>query len=131
MLLIASLAVFGTTALIFFYVFVYHRLSEALDADSAAAILCGANLVLIALVLIGRAIARSSRRRSGPAGSAVQSSNADAALALGLGLERKLREKAPEAALVAAVIGLALGARPELLDLLKPRGRRDANGPKR
>ncbi len=118
--LFVLLAVLGLAAIVFFYIFVYRWLSVRLDEESAAAILCGANLLLIALILGIRAISaalghRHARHEAG--------SELGALMDIGLGLEERLREKAPTAALIAMIIGLAVGARPELLDILKPSGK--------
>ena len=124
-LLFVALAIFGLAALVFFYLFVYRWLSMRLDEESAAAILCGANLLLIALVLGIRAISAASRR-----GEAKHEANADlhAIMDIGAGLTERLREKAPTAALVAVIIGLAVGARPELLDIFKSSGKSGKSG---
>jgi hypothetical protein len=118
------IAILGLASLAFFYVFAFHRLATALGDDSAAAILCGANLLLIALILIGRAVKRSlgrpQPRRAAAEGREPSGSDLESLLTIGVGVGKRLRENAPAAALVAAVIGLAIGARPELLDLLKP-----------
>jgi hypothetical protein len=122
----AILAVLGAASLTFLYIFAFDAIAAALDRQSAAAILCGANLLLIALILIGRTIAQQARRRRvgavRPLGIAgLTKSDTNEALALGVQTAKRLRKMAPEAAIVAAVLGLAIGARPELLDLLKPR----------
>ncbi len=49
----AVVAVFAVAALVFLYVLLYRFLASRLDDISAAAILCGANLLLIALVVRG------------------------------------------------------------------------------
>jgi len=125
---IAVLAILGLAALVFLYVFAFEAIAAALDPQSAAAILCGANLLLIALILIGRSIARRSRRRPQRPGrpdiAALAGPEMEEALAFGIQTAERLREMAPTAAIVAAILGLAVGARPELLDLLKPRRER-------
>jgi len=115
-LLVVLLAVLGLAAIVFFYIFVYRWLSVRLDEESAAAILCGANLLLIALVLGVRAVLAGLGRRQAKHAA---SSELGALMDIGLGLEERLREKAPTAALIAMVVGLAVGARPELLDIFK------------
>src|SRR5882757_303412 len=54
----AILAVFALAALVFLYVLLYRFLASRLDDVGAAAILCGANLLLIVLMVAGRAVFR-------------------------------------------------------------------------
>lgn len=116
--LFVIMAVLGLASLVFFYLFAYRWLAATIDDESAAAILCGANLLLIALIIGIRALAGSLRRKT-----ADNAKNAELheLLNLGLSINEQLREKAPIAALVAIVAGIAVGARPELLDILKPK----------
>src|ERR1700733_15470337 len=46
------IGVFSIVALVFLYIFLYQWLADRLDGKSAAAILCGANLVMIAVILL-------------------------------------------------------------------------------
>jgi hypothetical protein len=116
-MLFGLVAMLGLASLIFFYIFAFKWLAAALDEVQAAAILCGANLLLIALILGVRAAAASRRRR---AAERAPSAELQALLEIGLGLEQRLREKAPAVALAAIIVGFAIGARPELLDILNP-----------
>jgi hypothetical protein len=119
-LLFVLLTILSVAAVVFFYLFAYRWLSARLDGESAAAILCGANLLLIGIILGVRAISAALTR-----GEAKREASAElrGLMDIGLGLEERLREKAPTAALVAMIVGLAIGARPELLDIFKPSGK--------
>jgi hypothetical protein len=118
--LVAGLAV---AALVFFYMAVYSWLAAALNAESAAAILCGANLVVIALILLVRQLSARRRRRGAvrPDGRPLLDGDLEAALTLGLEAGERLRKAAPEIALAAGLIGIIVGARPEILDIFRPR----------
>jgi hypothetical protein len=116
-MLFGLIAMLGLASLTFFYIFAFEWLAAALDEVEAAAILCGANLLLIALILGFRAVAAARRRRTA---ERAPSAELQALLEIGLGLEQRLREKAPAVALAAIIVGFAIGARPELLDILKP-----------
>jgi hypothetical protein len=128
----AVLAILSLAALAFLYLFLFRLIAADRGEEAAAAILCGGNLLLIALILIGRSLLHATGRRPAKARTnsppGLTGADIEAALALGRGLEGRLREVAPEATIVAAILGLAVGARPELLDLLRahlPRDRHD------
>ncbi len=117
----AVLAVLALAALAFLYVLIDRWLAAEFDQESAAAILVGGNLVLIALALLGRRLSRPGSGRSSVIG--LSKPDLDAGIALGQRLAKELRKAAPGMALAAAVIGLAIGARPEVLQLLRRRPR--------
>jgi hypothetical protein len=136
--LYAALAVFALAALAFFYVLLYRWLSVRLGEESAAAILSGANLLVIALILIGRALfrQRTPKGLTSPLGDLTKShvsglgtgglgtGNADleAGIAIGSQIGRQIRKAAPEIALVAALAGLIIGVRPQILGMFRRRG---------
>jgi len=123
----AIVGVLSLAALIFLYVFSYLWLAARLDGQRAAAILFGANLLLIALVLLGKWV--SGRQRQPPARPAgildglregkplLDPESLEAGMALGSEIGNRLRKAAPEIALVAGIVGLIIGARPEILNL--------------
>jgi hypothetical protein len=126
------IAGFALAALVFLYIAIYGWLTAALDAQSAAAILCGVNLLGIALVLFARWLSMRRRRvdtarRSGlfeaiaGSGSSSMGGDLEAALAIGLEAGERIRKAAPQIALVAGLIGIIVGTRPEILDILRPR----------
>ena len=127
------IGVFSIVALVFFYIFLYQWLSSRLDGESAAAILCGANLVMIAVVLLVQ-WARKNRTKLEPRPSAggllgrleghplLDPDNLDAGIAMGMEVGKKLRKAAPQIALAAGIVGLIVGVRPELLNLFGGRG---------
>jgi hypothetical protein len=133
------IGVFATTALVFFYIFLYQWLSSRLDGQSAAAILGGANLVMIAVVLLVQ-WARKHRGKLEPKKSAggllgnlqghplLDPENLDAGIAIGMEVGQKLRKAAPQIALAAGIIGLIVGVRPELLNLFGGRPRKRDDG---
>jgi hypothetical protein len=131
---------FSLVAVIFLYIFLYQWLADRLDGKSAAAILCGANLVMIAVVLLVQWL-RKNRTKLEPRASAggllgnlqghplLDPDNLDAGIAMGMEVGKKLRKAAPQIALAAGIIGLIVGVRPELLNLLggrdgKPKDKR-------
>ena len=113
-----AVVVFGGAALVFFYILAYALLSDALDPRSAAAILCAANLAAIGLIFLVRYIRAHDRPAPRGLADALGGEEIEAALGLGRDFEKKLRQSAPEIALIAAVLGIAVGARPELLSLI-------------
>ena len=125
------LGIFAVAAAAFFYVLLFQWLSLQLGEESAAAILCGANLLLIALFILGRMLFH--RRPSGPAGLTVGAlsgaltekigtdANFEAGLAAGREIGKRIRKAAPEIAIGAAVIGLIVGIRPQILGLFRRR----------
>lgn len=125
----SALGVLVLIALIFFYVLVYRLLSVRLDDVSAAAILCGAHLLLIVLMLVGKALYRpkpviaaspiAGLIKSHAGGLAKSELNFDAGIAIGQQIGQHIRKATPHIALAAAVLGLAIGARPQLLGLFR------------
>jgi hypothetical protein len=127
------IGVFSIVALVFLYIFLYQWLADRLDGKSAAAILCGANLVMIAVILLVQWL-RKNRTKLEPKASAggllgnlqghplLDPDNLDAGIAMGMEVGKKLRKAAPQIALAAGIIGLIVGVRPELLNLLGGRG---------
>ena len=114
--LAVTLGVLGMAALAFLYVLLDQLLAERLGPISAAAVLLGVNLVLIALVLGLRWL--TGRRQSLPAPFATEEgarsdlgeareSALDAGIALGLQIRDRTRRAAPEIALAAALIDSA------------------------
>jgi hypothetical protein len=133
------IGIFAIVALIFGYIFLYQWLSRRLDGASAAAILCGAHLLMIAVVLLVQWL-RKNRTKLEPKASAggllgnlqghplLDPNNLDAGIAMGMEVGKKLRKAAPQIALAAGIAGLIVGVRPELLNLFggksgKPKGR--------
>jgi hypothetical protein len=135
LLFYAVIAVFALAALIFFYVLLYRWLSLRFDDVSAAAILVGANLLLIGLMLAGRAIFRPRRpaisgsplaelirSQAEHFGAELKDKDFEAGLAIGREVGKRLRKATPQIALAAAVLGLVIGIRPQILGLF---GRRE------
>ena len=127
------LAVFALAALVFFYVLIYRFLSSRLDDVSAAAILCGANLLLIALMFAGRALFRpkpvtvtsplAELIKSQVEGLGSSDVNFDAGLAIGHQIGKHIRKATPQIALAAVVLGLVIGVRPQVLGLFRRKER--------
>jgi len=118
---------FALTALVFFYIFLDRWLSRVLgDGASAAALLAGANLIAVAsiLIAIGLGADRRRRTRSVTARGLLEGAGLESGLALGATVGRRLRKSSPTVTLLAGLIGLAIGARPELLDLVRGRRRK-------
>ena len=129
-----ALAIFALAALAFFYVLIYRGLSSRLGDESAAAILSGANLLLIASILLGRALLRRRPKQSlnSPLGGlarslteGLESDDVDfeTGLAIGQQIGQRIRKAAPEIALAAALLGLIIGFRPQILGGLRRRKR--------
>jgi len=133
LLFYAVLAVFALAALVFLYVLIYRFLSLRLDDISAAAILCGANLALIVLMLAGRALFKPKpvvtasplveliKSQAGQLGADIKDKDFEAGLAIGAEMGRRLRKATPQIALAAAVLGLVIGIRPQILGLFRRR----------
>src|ERR1700744_2811061 len=133
LLFYAVLAIFAAAALVFLYVLIYRFLSLRLDDISAAAILCGANLALIALMLVGRALFKPKpvvtasplveliKSQAGQFGTNIKDKDFEAGLAIGAEMGRRLRKATPQIALAAAVLGLVIGLRPQILGLFRRR----------
>jgi len=114
LLFYAVLAVFALAALVFLYVLIYRFLSLRLDDISAAAILCGANLALIVLMLAGRALFKPKpvvtasplveliKSQAGQLGADIKDKDLEAGLAIGAEIGRHLRKATPQIALAAA-----------------------------
>jgi hypothetical protein len=128
-ILYAAAALFALAALIFAYVFLDRWLTRVLDDDvGAAAILAGANLIIVAFLMIARAMAGRTPRRKSPQPGLLNNANLEAGIAVGAALSGRLRKAAPTVALVIGVLGLALGARPELLNLFKTKPKDRSGG---
>jgi hypothetical protein len=113
----AIAALFSLAALISLYLLLDRWLTEWLGALAAAGILCAGNLAIVALLLIARAL---SRRRPRPRDEAARDLAAlkpalDAGIGLGRDLNRALRKASPSIALAAAITGLVIGLRPQIL----------------
>ena len=133
LLFYAVLVMFALAALVFLYVLIYRFLSLRLGDVSAAAILCGANLLLIALMLLGRALFKPKpvvtasplveliRSQAGQLGAEIKDKDFEAGLAIGAEIGRHLRKATPQIALAAAVLGLVIGIRPQILGLFRRR----------
>lgn len=128
LLFYAMLSMFALAALVFFYVLLYRWLSLRLDETSAAAILCGANLLLVALMLIGRALIKPKALtlskspivemiRSHTEGLGSSKGSFDSGVEIG----KHIRKAAPQIAIAAAVLGLVIGVRPQILGLFRRR----------
>jgi len=133
LLFYAVLGVSALAALVFLYVLIYRFLSLRLDDISAAAILCGANLALIVLMLVGRALFKPKpvvtasplieliRSQAGQLGADIKDKDFEAGLEIGAEMGRRLRKATPQIALAAAVLGLVIGLRPQILGLFRRR----------
>jgi len=125
----AVLMMFALAALVFFYVLLYRFLCLRLDSVSAAAILSGANLLLILAMLAGRAIFRpkpviaasplAELIRSRVGGLETKDMNFDAGIAIGSQIGNHIRKATPQIALAALVLGLVIGVRPQILGLFR------------
>lgn len=131
----AVLAVFTVAALAFFYILLYRWLSIWTNEQSAAAILCGANLLLIAALFAGRALFRPKAPissgspivdliKSHTDGLGAKDMNFEAGIEIGSQIGRQLRKAAPQIALGAAIVGLIIGVRPQILGLFRRRERK-------
>lgn len=130
------IALLALSGFVFLYMFLYSWLARMLDAPSAAAILCGANLLAIALILFARWLSSRQRRpraavAGGPeallqslmGGGSPLGGDLESALAIGVEAGQRLRKAAPQIALAAGLIGIILGARPEILEIFGARKR--------
>jgi hypothetical protein len=135
-----ALTVLGLAAAAFFYVLLFLWLASRFDDITAAAVLLGASLLLIGLLVLVRALSSRRPPRRRPAATAGQDLLArlteqgefadpdlQAAMALGKRIAGHMRKSAPVLALGAAVLGFAIGLRPELLDLLRRAERKQAD----
>jgi hypothetical protein len=125
--------VFALAALVFLYVLIYRFLASRLDDVSAAAILCGANLLLIVLMVAGRAVFQPkpvAETASSPIVALLKSHaeglggkdmNFDAGIEIGHQIGRHIRKATPQIALAAVVLGLVIGIRPQILGLFRRR----------
>jgi hypothetical protein len=123
-----ALTVLGLAAAAFFYVLLFLWLASRFDDITAAAVLLGASLLLIGLLVLVRALSsrRPPRRRPAATGEFADP-DLQAAMALGKRIAGHMRKSAPVLALGAAVLGFAIGLRPELLDLLRRAERKQAD----
>jgi hypothetical protein len=129
----AVIATFALAALVFLYVLLYRLVASRLGDISAAAILCGANLLLILLAVAARAVFRPKPIAASAASPVVQllkahteglggkDLNFDAGIAIGNQIGRHIRKATPQIALAAVVLGLVIGARPQILGLFRRR----------
>ncbi|HTJ63000.1 MAG TPA: hypothetical protein VL899_04245 [Alphaproteobacteria bacterium] len=129
------IVVLALSGFVFLYMFLYSWLARMLDAPSAAAILCGANLLAIAGILFARWLSGRRRRpRAAPGGAdallrslmggeSPLDGDLESALAIGVEAGQRLRKAAPQIALAAGLIGIILGARPEILEVFGARRR--------
>jgi hypothetical protein len=133
LLFYAVIAVFALAALVFFYVLLYRVLSSQLGDVGAAAILCGTNLLLILLMFTGKALFRPrpvsvtaaspivELIKSQVEGISTKDMNFDAGIAIGNQIGKHIRKATPQIALAAAVLGLVIGVRPQILGLFRRR----------
>jgi len=141
LLFYSIIVVLALATLVFLYVLAYRALSARLDDVSAAAILVGANLLLIGLMLAGKAIfkprqpaisasplAELIKSQAGrQLGAGIKDEHFEAGLALGAEIGHRLRKATPQIALAAAVLGLVIGIRPQILGLFSRREPRAKN----
>ena len=140
LLFYSVIAVFALAALIFLYVLIYRILSSRFDDISAAAILVGANLLLIGLMLAAKALfkprkpvtsasplAELIRSQAEHFGADLKDKDFEAGLAIGAEIGHRLRKATPQIALAAAVLGLVIGIRPQILGLFSRRDRSAKN----
>ena len=132
-ILYVVIGVFAIAAFVFAYVFLYRLLAVRIGDEGAAAALCGGNLLIIALILIGRAVLRSRRRPAVAPNPVLGALMGGAAMAGGPGLEagmeigrrvgarvrRGVRKAAPGMAIGAALLGLVIGLRPQILGIFR------------
>jgi hypothetical protein len=120
----AIVMLLGLAALAFLYVLIYDWLSRLTGPQSAAAILCGSNLLIVFLMLVIRKIVtgKTAKRPPSPALLASLAANpamVDPALAAGVEIGReiraRLRKATPGIVLAAAAIGLIVGLRPRIV----------------
>ena len=131
----AVAAVFALAALLFLYVLLYSLLASRLDDVTAAAIMCGANLLLIVLLVAGRAIFQPkpvvesaaspivALLKSHAEGLGGKDMNFDAGIEIGNQIGRHIRKATPQIALAAVVLGLVIGVRPQILGGFRRRER--------
>ena len=139
LLFYSVIAILAVTTLIFLYVLLYQALSSRLDHVSAAAIVVGANLLLIGLMLAAKAIfkpkpvvsaspvAEIIKSQFGHLGAEIGDKDLEAGLAIGAEIGHRLRKATPQIALAAAVLGLVIGIRPQILGLFSRREPRAKN----
>jgi hypothetical protein len=135
----AVLSIFAIASLAFFYVLLYRWLASEVGDTIAAAILFGINLFMIAAMLMGRALMQSKAPaspvspileliksqagtlKSRAGGLKSEGGHFDAGLEIGSRIGGHVRKAAPRIALAAAVLGLVVGLRPQLLGLFRGR----------
>jgi hypothetical protein len=114
-----AMLVFALASLMFFYVLLYRWLSQMVGDIAAAAILLGVNLLLIAIMLLARSIvsARTPARPNSPLvdmikshveGAGAPNGSFSAGMEIGGRIGEQVRKAAPQIAVGAAVLGLAV-----------------------
>jgi hypothetical protein len=132
LLFYAVLSVFALAALAFFYVLLYRWLALHMDDAPAAGIMCGANLAMIALMLVGRAVIKPRARtlssspvlemiKSRAEGIGASAGTFEAGMAIGSQIGKTIRKSAPKIAVGAAILGLLIGVRPQMFGLFRRR----------
>ncbi len=124
-------AVFALATIVFLYLTIYEWLARAIDPETAAAILCGANLLLVALMLILR---RAFRRPSRPAAGIVTARElvtaslanpaVEAGIAIGQDIRDRVRKATPGVLVTAAIVGLAIVIGPRMIARSKGRAQK-------
>jgi hypothetical protein len=117
-------AVFALAALAFLYVLIYDWLAQRLDPLSAAGILFAGNLLVAIVMIVARRLSkpRPSLNVQVPVvNGAVAGQAMEAGVALGREMRERLRRATPQIVAGAAVLGLIVGVRPQLIGLGRKR----------
>ncbi|MDB5366389.1 MAG: hypothetical protein JWM77_2316 [Rhodospirillales bacterium] len=124
----ALIAVFAVASLYYLYSAIWLLIAEATDPLTATWIMLGVNIVLILIVFVSFRIYRSSvmraaqgRAQTARADMLAGGSSLQMAFQAGRAAESGLRANAKAIAATAIVLGIAIGARPELLGLARRR----------
>jgi hypothetical protein len=139
-ILYVVIGIFAIAAVVFAYLFLYRVLAVRIGEEGAAAALCGGNLLVIAIILIGIALLRP-RRRVAPnpllgalAGGVDLASGPglDAGIAIGRRLratvKRTVRKAAPGMTVAAALLGVIIGIRPQTLGFFRSKTPAETQG---